>query len=137
MSIILSSVISILLSLINIGSAVAFNAIISLVVAAFFGSYAVPIAILAWRRATGYPLQYGPWKLGRFGLATNIIALVFLVITFIFSFFPIAIPVTGATMNWSCVLWGAIMLLGTFWYYIKQRHVFTGPKVVIGHLDLQ
>lgn len=128
--------ISLLLSFINIGSAVAFNAIVSLVVAAFFGSYAVPIGILAWKRAKNEPLEYGPWKLGKFGLVTNIVSLVFLAITWIFSFFPITIPFEPATFNWSCVLWGSIMVFGTVWYYFRQRHRFTGPNVIVGQLDL-
>jgi choline transport protein len=118
-----------LLGLINIGSNVAFNAIVSLVIAAYFGSYLAPIAIIAYRRLTGIPLKMGPWNLGpRLGLATNLFALVWLIITLVFSFFPIAVPVTPETMNWSCVLWGGMMTFGVVWYAAFQRHKFTGPS---------
>lgn len=119
-----------LLGLINIGSSVAFNAIVSLVAAAFFGSYFIPISILAYRRLQQVPLELGPWNLGRFGLFVNIFALVWISICFTFSFFPIAVPVTPETMNWSCVLWGGIMIFGVAWYAAFQRHHFEGPTVV-------
>ncbi|KAK5085104.1 hypothetical protein LTR24_007240 [Lithohypha guttulata] len=135
-SIAFSAVISLFLSLINIGSSVAFNAIVSLTVACFFGSYGIPIALLAWRRATNRPLKLGPWNWGRYGLAINIVSVCWLIITWVFAFFPIAIPVTPATMNWSCVLWGGSMILGLGWYFIRQHKVFTGPRVQAGTMNL-
>lgn len=130
-AIVLSGFISVLLGLINIGSSVAFNAIVSLVAAAFFGSYFIPIAILVYRRVQHIPFDLGPWNLGRFGLAINIFSLLWLVICFTFSFFPIAVPVNPMTMNWSCVLWGGMMIFGVLWYAAFQRHRFTGPTVVM------
>lgn len=123
-----------LLGLINIGSSVAFNAIVSLVAAAFFGSYIIPISMVAYRRAKGIPLELGPWNMGRLGLAVNLFSLVWLIITWIFSFFPIAIPVTPSTMNWSSVLWGFVMIFGILWYFARQRHHFTGPTIISGRL---
>ncbi len=129
-SIVLSAVISMLLGLINIGSSVAFNAIVSLVIAAYFGSYFIPISIVAYRRLKGAPLELGPWNLGRLGLPTNILALVWIIITWTFSFFPIAVPVTSETMNWSSVLWAFVMGFGISWYFVYQRHKFTGPTII-------
>ena len=134
-SIVLSAVISLLLSLINIGSSVAFNAIVSLTIACYFGSYAIPIGLLAWKRATHQPLALGPWNLGRYGLATNIIALFWLTITWVFTFFPIGIPVTVSTMNWASTLWGGCMIIGLSWYFIRQRKVFVGPRVAVGSMN--
>lgn len=134
-SIALSAVISLLLSLINIGSSVAFNAIVSLTIACFFGSYAIPISLLAWRRATKRPVVLGPWNLGRYGLAVNIISVCWLAITWVFTFFPIAVPVTPSTMNWSCALWGGSMILGLGWYFIWQHKVFVGPRVQAGTMN--
>lgn len=119
-----------LLGLINIGSSVAFNAIVSLVVAAYFGSYFIPISMVAYRRLKGVPPELGPWNMGRLGLPTNILALVWIIITWTFSFFPIAVPVTNETMNWSSALWGFIMGFGILWYVVYQRHRFTGPTII-------
>lgn len=127
-----SACISMLLSLINIGSSVAFNAVVSLTVASFFGSYFLAIVMLVWKRLTAQSIDLGPWSLGRFGLSINLFALGWLIITFIFSFFPIVVPVVPETMNWSCVLYGFIMLFGLTWYAVRQRKFYTGPKVVLG-----
>ena len=126
-----------LLGLINIGSSVAFNAIVSLVVAAYFGSYFIPISIVAYRRAKGIPLELGPWNLGRFGLATNLVAMGWMILTWTFSFFPIAVPVTPQTMNWSSALWGGLMIFGIGWYFAFQRHRFTGPTIISSHFDVK
>jgi choline transport protein len=124
-----------LLGLINIGSSVAFNAIVSMVVATYFGSYFIPISMVAYRRIKGMPLELGPWNLGRLGLFANIVALIWIIVTWTFSFFPIAVPVTPQTMNWSSVLWGAVMIFGISWYFAYQRRRFTGPTVISGRFD--
>ena len=121
-----------LLGLINIGSSVAFNVLVSFVIAAYFGSYVIPISMVAYRRSRGIPIKMGPWNLGRFGLTTNIVAIVWIIITWTFSFFPIAVPVNPSTMNWSSVLWGSMMSFGIFWYIVYQRHKFTGPTIIFG-----
>ena len=125
----LSAFISMLLGLINIGSSVAFNAIVSLVVAAYFGSYMIPISIVIYKRLTHAPLQMGPWNLGKWGLAINLFSMLWLILTWLFSFFPIAIPVTPETMNWSSTLWGSLMTFGIIWYFVFQRKRFTGPAI--------
>ena len=129
-AIFLSAIVSLLLSLINIGSSVAFNAIVSLVVATLFGSYVIPIALIAWTRATNKSFHFGPWKLGKLGLAVNLLALGWLIITFIFSFFPVAVPVVPSSMNWSILLYGFAMLFGVIWYFVFLREKFEGPVLV-------
>ena len=118
-----------LLGLINIGSSVAFNAIVSLVVSAYFGSYMIPIAIVIYKRITHQPLQMGPWNLGKWGLAVNLFSMVWLSITWFFAFFPIAVPVVPSTMNWSSTLWGCLMIFGITWYFAYQRKRFNGPAI--------
>ena len=119
-----------LLGLINIGSSVAFNAIVSLVVAAYFGSYMIPLVIVIIKRIKKQPLQMGPWNMGKWGLAVNIFSMIWLIITWTFSFFPIAVPVVPETMNWSSTLWGGLMSFGLIWYFAVQRKVFTGPNLL-------
>jgi choline transport protein len=133
-SIALSGLISMLLSLINIGSSVAFNVIVSVVVASFFLSYMIPISLMAWRRLSSERVVLGPWNMGKLGLPVNLFALVFLGICWIFSFFPIATPPTLVTMNWSCLMWGFCTIFGCAWYALHQRHHFTGPKLIEGSL---
>ena len=67
-----------LLSLINIGSTVALNAINSLAGVSLLTSYVVTLSCIIWRRLYGAPLPPRQWSLGRYGLAINICALLFL-----------------------------------------------------------
>lgn len=90
-----SVVISSLLSLINIGSYVALNAINSLGVVSLLFSYTVTICCLIWRRLYGAPLPARRWSLGRYGLAVNIISLAFVLPLLFFAFWPLATPVTA------------------------------------------
>lgn len=93
-----SVVISSLLSLINIGSYVALNAINSLGVVSLLFSYTVTISCLVWRRLYGAPLPSRRWSLGKYGLAVNIISLCFVTPLLFFAFWPVATPVTAYVM---------------------------------------
>ena len=89
-----SLVISTLLSLINLGSYVALNAINSLGVLSIMFSYFVTIGCLVWRRLYGAHLPPRRWSLGKFGLPVNIIALLFITPLLFFDMWPLAQPVT-------------------------------------------
>lgn len=91
----ISLIISTLLSLINIGSTVALNAINSLGIISILVSYFITIGCLVWRRLYGQPLPSRRWSLGRFGLTINIISLVFVTPLIFFDLWPLAQPVTA------------------------------------------
>jgi choline transport protein len=135
----LSTLITMLFGLINIGSSAAFNAVASLVVAGFLGSYILPIGLLLYNRISNPSgINYGPFTLGRFGIATNIFALLWTILVMVFSFFPAAIPITLSTMNWSCLLWGGTMIFGFTFYIFYQRGRYHGPIVetsVLEHMN--
>lgn len=88
-----SVVISSLLSLINIGSYVALNAINSLGVVSLLFSYFVTILCLVYRRLRGAPLPPRRWSLGKYGLVINIVSLCFVAPLLFFAFWPVATPV--------------------------------------------
>lgn len=132
----LSALITMLLGLINIGSSAAFNAVASLVVAGFLGSYILPISLLLYNRISNpSSIHYGPFSLGRFGIATNIFALLWTILVMAFSFFPAAIPITPSTMNWSCLLWGGATTFGFAFYVFYQRGRYHGPIVETSVLE--
>lgn len=125
-----SVVITMLLGLINIASTAAFNAVASLVVAGFLGSYLLPILLLLHNRIrTPSRMTYGPFKLGWLGIPCNIFSLVWILVVMVFSFFPAVTPITLETMNWSCVLWAGTMILGIAFYFLHQRQRYRGPVV--------
>lgn len=137
-----------LLALIIIGSATAFNDIISLVLAGLFSSYFIAAALLLYHRinnniktssegisdAISSPgqLTWGPWKIkGAWGIANNIFACIFLVIITFFSFFPPTAEITPATMNYSVLVFGSVVIFSIFYYVLYAQKFYTGPVVEI------
>lgn len=129
-SIISTATITCLLSLINIGSATVFNAIVSLTVAGFLGSYILPFSLLLYTRIY-HPstLVFGPWHLGKWGKWINAAAILWSILVMFFSFWPTMIPVTPMNMNWSCLLWGAVVIFAGVFWVCHGRKVYKGPVV--------
>ena len=130
------TLITAIICLINVGSTVAFNAIVSLTIAGLFISYLIPIVLLIRKRllpanSPEPPLKFGPFRLGHtLGLATNIYSVFFLIISVFFSFFPPAIdPLTLQGMNWSCVVFGGVVILGLCWFAVRGRKSYRGPVI--------
>lgn len=129
-SILATCTISCLLSLINIGSATVFNAIVSLTVAGFFGSYLLPFSMLLYTRLkTPEKLEFGPWRLGRLGPWVNGVAILWSALIMFFSFWSTAVPVTKVNMNWSCVLWVAVVVFAGVFWIAHGRKVYNGPVI--------
>lgn len=128
-SVFFCATITALIGLINIGSSAAFNAIVSITIGGLFISYLIAILLMIRKRVKREHIRMGPFSLGKWGLATNIIAACFLTISTVFSFFPPAVPVTLVTMNWSCVVFGGVVLMGLAYYAISGRHRYNGPII--------
>ncbi|KAL8686233.1 MAG: hypothetical protein Q9218_007252, partial [Villophora microphyllina] len=127
--------ITLFIALINIGSTTALNAVLSLVVSGFLGSYIPPIALILYHRlhqSRSQKLRFGPWRLGKWGAPINIFALLWTVLAMFFSFWPASVPVVAATMNWSCLLYGATTLFGVdqiVFYMVYAKRVYKGPII--------
>ncbi|KAL9581613.1 MAG: hypothetical protein Q9212_003798 [Teloschistes hypoglaucus] len=91
----------VIIALINLGSSVALNAVVSLTISALLSSYILSIGCLISKRFRGEALPASKFSLGKYGLAINLIAEVFLIPFFIFCFFPITNGVDPETMNWN------------------------------------
>ena len=128
-SIAFCAIVSAIIGLINIGSTVAFNAIVSLTVAGLFTSYLTVVGLMIIKRIKGENIVFGPWSLGWAGLPINILSACFLIILVVFSFFPPETPVTLMTMNWSCLMWGGSTLIGLAYYAVIGRKIYHGPVV--------
>ena len=116
-----------ILSLINIGSTAAFNAVSSMGTNALLTTYIISIGCVVIRRVRGQPLPDRRWDLGRMGLPINIIALLFLTWIWIFLFFPQTTPPTLSTMNWNVLINGGVIVLAVIYYIVRGRHVYVGP----------
>jgi choline transport protein len=126
-SIIVTAILLLLLGLINIGSTTAFLAIAGVATVALYFTYLMPIALLVIRRLRGDEIRFGPWKLGKWGLAVNLFSLAYTIFTSFFLFFPATIPVTLTNFNWTGgVFVGALMVSGVSWLAYGRKS-FTGP----------
>lgn len=126
-----SLLVTTLLSLINLGSSVALNAINSLGTVSLLASYMATIGCLVWRRLYGAPLPSSRWSLGRYGLAINIVALLFLLPVIFFVVWPLEMPVTVENMNWSPVMFFGVLAIAAVYYFVKARFEYTGPVVQV------
>jgi choline transport protein len=106
---------------------VAFNSIASLSLVAILASYICSISCIALKRWRNEQLLPRRFDLGKFGLPLNIASLVFLVFTFVWSFFPDEPNPTPAFMNWSILMFGAVCIISLVYYYFKGRYVYDGP----------
>lgn len=122
-----SLVIVSLLSLINIGSSVAFNAIMSLGTAALLSSYIISISCVRIRRWRNQPLPPARWSMGKFAPICDTISIMVLLVIWVFSFFPLTKSVDPTTMNWSVAIFGAVVMVSLSYYVIHGRKVYKGP----------
>ncbi|KAL5044339.1 hypothetical protein BDW71DRAFT_199029 [Aspergillus fruticulosus] len=132
-AILATSTILALLGLINIGSTTAFNAILSLAVLGLQVSYLVPVMLMLWRRLSPAKstLNYGPWRLGALGVPINIVSVLYLSYTTIFMVFPPYQPVTAENMNYSSLIFGAVLIFSAAYWVYKGRRQYTGPNIEI------
>ena len=130
-AVIVSMTITCLVSLINVGSSAALNAIVSLGVVALLNSYYITIGCLVWRRLKGDPLPPRRWSLGRYGLAINIVSLIFLTPIYFFAFWPLATPVEASSMNWAVLMYGAVIIWALVYYFVWGKHSYIGPVTIV------
>lgn len=121
------TIVTAVICVINIGSTVAFNAIVSLTIAGLYISYLIPIVLITIHRARGDNVNWGPWNLGKMGIFVNVFSIIFLTVSVFFSFFPPGLPVTPVSMNWSCVVFGGFVIIGLAYYATVGRKIYEGP----------
>lgn len=124
-------VISLIISALNFGSYVALNAIISLSNAALLFSYTLAIGCVRlkrWRNETLLPRR---WSLGRWGSLINDVALAFLTISFVFSFFPGNPKPAPEDMNWAVVIFAFVLLAAGGYYAARGRDKYVAPVALV------
>ena len=157
-SVIFTTVVAVLLGLIPMGSPVAFNDLTSMSTSGLYLSYMVCCILLLYRRCTGgildpgsqtgmenatgesnvivntagAKLVWGPFHVnGIFGILVNAFAVIYLLITVFFSFWPPTADITAATMNYSAVGTAGTMFLSLVYYFVRARKVYEGPIIEI------
>jgi choline transport protein len=119
------------MSLINIGSTVAFNAMRPLSTVALMATYLISVGCVTLKRLRHEPLPDSRWTLGRFGLPVNMIAFTYACWSFFWSFRPNSKDVNAVNFNWACVLFVGLMGLSGVLYAVHARKVYEGPVVKV------
>lgn len=70
----------------------------------------------------------GSYSLGRFGLALNVIGLLYLLFAVVVFNLPTVDPVTSENMNYTCAAVGLIMLIAAATWITTGRKHFSGPE---------
>ena len=65
------------------------------------------------------------------GITINTIAIAYMIMIFLFAFWPTATPVGPASMNYACLVFGATVMLSIVWYGVYARKVYEGPVVEV------
>ncbi|EME41161.1 hypothetical protein DOTSEDRAFT_135799 [Dothistroma septosporum NZE10] len=136
-AVICSTTIACLLSLINIGSTVAFNSLISLTNGTLMVSYGMCIGCFVWRRLSNQPMLPSQFKLGKYGLLVNLLAMAFLAVVFVMAFFPpTPLPaLTVMSMNWSALVFVVVAVWGIVFYLVWARKRYSGPVEYVRKLE--
>ncbi|EGX95970.1 amino acid/polyamine transporter I [Cordyceps militaris CM01] len=138
-----TSLISCLLALINIGSTVVYNALVSLSISGLYSSYLIAASLLLWRRCTnGFVaadtsaaaaddsrlLVWGPWHVpGVAGVVNNALACAYLLTMLFFSFWPPAPVHDAKDMNFSVLMTGSVVIFSTVYYLVWAKKEYKGP----------
>ncbi|HVA65460.1 MAG TPA: amino acid permease [Elusimicrobiota bacterium] len=103
----------------------AYTVIVSLSTIGLYLSYIIPVILVLRARRNGRWKELGPWRLGRWGAAVNVIAVAWTaLITVLFVSPPNEL--TGYTLA------GVLAALSVY-YVLGERKNFTGPKRLTAH----
>lgn len=99
-------------------------------------TYAISIGCLLLKRLRSFPLPRARWSLGAFGLPINAFAFVYSCWAIVFVCFPVALPVSAASMNWAIVMFAAVLAIAAAYYVVHGKNVYEGPVVFVRKGDI-
>jgi amino acid transporter len=128
-ALILTTIVQMLLGLINLGSTSAFTAFVSVGVIALAVSYAIPIGIsLLWNKR--HEVNQAKWNCGPvIGTIANVVALVWISFEVVLFSMPTVLPVTVITMNYASVVLVGFMAIAAVWYGVYARKGMLHPII--------
>ncbi|KXT16202.1 hypothetical protein AC579_901 [Pseudocercospora musae] len=126
---------TVLLSMINLGSNAAFNAILSLQLSSLMASYAIAITCILIRKLNDpASLPKARWSLGRLGLPLNFFATGYAIFACFWTFWPNATPIDAESFNWAPVIFIVVIIAAMVTYVVQGRHVYDGPVSLVKRL---
>jgi amino acid transporter len=126
-----------LLSLIQIGSDVAFTVLVSLSTLGIMTTYLLSIGCVLLKRIRGEKLPFARWSLGRFGLVINAFSVLYSLFIVILCCFPLSLPVDTATANWAPLIWFGVIVIAAIAYVVHGRKAYTPPVNFVEGVKMQ
>jgi Amino acid transporters len=125
-ALVLTTVVQMLVSLINIGSSSAFLAFVSVGVISLAIANAIPIAISVCNGRN--EVNSAPWTMGAaVGWPVNMVALLWTAFEVVLFSMPQTLPVTGASMNYGSTVFVGLLIFGGI-YYATYGHRGEKPE---------
>ncbi|SMQ49321.1 unnamed protein product [Zymoseptoria tritici ST99CH_1A5] len=126
MALALTTIVQMLLGLINLGSSSAFVAFVSVGVIGLAAAYAIPVAVsmTQGRQAVSTASFRLPPIIG---WSMNVLMVVWILFQMILFSMPATLPVTAVSMNYSSVVFVGFFVLSTIYYVVWARKVYEGP----------
>ncbi|KAJ8758528.1 hypothetical protein K2173_000249 [Erythroxylum novogranatense] len=122
----LSACISFCMALTYLGSAVAFQAMVSIATIGLYIAYALPTFFrVTLARKSFVP---GPFNLGRYSIPVGWVAVIWVATISVLFSLPVAYPITNETLNYTPVAVGGLLILIISSWILSARHWFKGPK---------
>ncbi|KAK6537799.1 hypothetical protein TWF694_010705 [Orbilia ellipsospora] len=123
----LSCVLVAILGFLYIASSTAFNSMITACIVLLYFSYSIPIVLLLFVKGRAN-LKRGPFWLGKFGLISNYVVLLWTAFTFVMYSFPYYYPVVAGSMNYVSVVYAVVFsFLGIYWV-ARGRRMFRSKE---------
>jgi Amino acid permease len=123
------------LSLINIGSTVAFGAILSLSTSALMATYAMAIGCMTYRKLYAgpelAPLPIARWSLGKYGTLINGLGLFYACWSLFWSLWSSVYHPTAADFNWAPVILICLLGLAGLLYILNKKDTYNSPVAII------
>ncbi|KAF7535331.1 hypothetical protein G7054_g5472 [Neopestalotiopsis clavispora] len=128
-SILASLFITVVLSLLNLGSSAAFNASVGLTSSAGAVSYMISIGCVLFKRLRGQVLPPTRFDMGILAIPVNVVSVLFMVAVVVVVMFPVTVQPTPQSMNYGCVMFGGVAAIAIGYYFARGRNVYEGPVV--------
>ncbi|KAJ5343994.1 hypothetical protein MYU51_002023 [Penicillium brevicompactum] len=123
-----------LLGLLYLGSTTAFNSMMTACISLLYVSYSIPILCLWYRGRNS--IHHGPFWLGKFGMAANIITITWTIFCIVMYSFPSTMPVHTGNMNYVSAVYGVVVFIMLVDWFARGKHSFkrdepTGEKIEV------
>lgn len=126
-SILASMFVTVVLSLLNLGSSAAFNASVGLLSSAGAFSYMISIGCVLLRRLRRQTLPPTRFNMRRLAIPVNAVSVLFMAAIIVVVMFPVTNQPTPQTMNYGVVMFGGVAAIAIVYYAVHGRKVYIGP----------